>query len=57
MRKKTPEEVQDNRANMKELVKNYKLDRESLEAEYLKQMRELAPVRGLSWHRKPKLRL
>lgn len=57
MVKKTPEEVQANRANMRELVRNYKLDRDALEAEYRKQMRELQPPRSFAWRGKPKLRL
>ncbi len=52
-----PEEARQRREDMRELVKNYKLDRDALEEEYRKQMRELSPVRHMPWRGKPKLRL
>ncbi len=54
---KTTEEIQKNRKARRDLVDNYKLDRDALEKEYVRQMRELAPVRHMPWNRKPKLRL
>lgn len=57
MARKTPEEIQKNRQDRRDLVDNFKLDLAALQEEYQRQMRELAPVRHMPWNRKPKLRL